>query len=142
MTSTRRRPCSFTEATGEELMVPAVAVMVAIAQRKGLIVIGPHEVKVTAARDARGYIIETVPPPGDRSSRSVPPLRLSLVIPTYNESKNIGELVERLTALLDPPLGEGYELVVVDDDSPDRTWELAESMTARYPKLRVLRRQR
>ncbi len=71
----------------------------------------------------------------------MPPLRLSLVIPTYNESKNIGELVERLTALLDPPLGEGYELVVVDDDSPDRTWELAESMTARYPKLRVLRRQ-
>jgi hypothetical protein len=32
-------------------------------------------------------------------------IRLSLVIPTYNEAKNIGELVQRLTALLEEPLG-------------------------------------
>jgi dolichol-phosphate mannosyltransferase len=49
--------------------------------------------------------------------------------------------VAQLTALLDPELGDGYELIVVDDDSPDRTWELAAELTAKYPKLRVLRRQ-
>jgi dolichol-phosphate mannosyltransferase len=68
-------------------------------------------------------------------------MRLSLIIPTYNESKNVAELVRQLTALLDPVLGTGYELIVVDDDSPDKTWELAADLTATYPRLRVIRRQ-
>jgi dolichol-phosphate mannosyltransferase len=69
-----------------------------------------------------------------------PTLKLSLVIPTFNESKNIGELVGVLTGLLEGPLGGSYELIVVDDDSPDRTWEVALELAARYPKLRVIRR--
>src|SRR5580704_11424457 len=68
-------------------------------------------------------------------------IRLSLVIPTYNEAKNIEELVDRLTALLDESLRGAYELIVVDDDSPDRTWELAGTLTAKYPHLRVVRRE-
>jgi dolichol-phosphate mannosyltransferase len=67
--------------------------------------------------------------------------RLSLIIPTYNEGKNVAELVRQLTELLEPRLGDGYELIVIDDDSPDRTWEIAAGLTARYPKLRVMRRQ-
>jgi dolichol-phosphate mannosyltransferase len=68
-------------------------------------------------------------------------LKLSLVIPTFNERKNIGTLVAQLTGLLDPVLGDDYELIVVDDDSPDRTWELALELAATQPKLRVMRRQ-
>jgi dolichol-phosphate mannosyltransferase len=68
-----------------------------------------------------------------------PPL-LSLVIPTYNESKNVGELIARLTQLLDAQLGSAYELIVVDDDSRDRTWEVALELAQRYPQVRVLRR--
>jgi dolichol-phosphate mannosyltransferase len=34
-----------------------------------------------------------------------------------------------------------YEIIVVDDNSPDRTWELAQSLTGEYPQLRVMRRQ-
>ena len=68
-------------------------------------------------------------------------VRLSIVIPTYNESKNIGELVARLTEILEAPLGGAYELIVVDDDSKDRTWEVALELTRRYPKVRVMRRQ-
>jgi dolichol-phosphate mannosyltransferase len=68
-------------------------------------------------------------------------VRLSIVIPTYNESKNIGELVARLTDILEAPLGGAYELIVVDDDSKDRTWEVALELTQRYPKVRVMRRQ-
>jgi dolichol-phosphate mannosyltransferase len=68
-------------------------------------------------------------------------IRLSLVIPTYNEAKNIEELVDRLTALLDESLRGAYELIVVDDDSPDRTWELAGTLTAKHPHLRVVRRE-
>jgi dolichol-phosphate mannosyltransferase len=63
------------------------------------------------------------------------------VIPTYNESKNVAQLVERLTALLEEPLRGSYELIVVDDDSPDRTWEIALGLAGRYPRLRVIRRQ-
>jgi dolichol-phosphate mannosyltransferase len=70
-----------------------------------------------------------------------PPLRLSLVIPTYNESRNLPELVARLTSLLDRPLGGSYELIVVDDDSPDRTWEVALELAKAHPQLRVVRRQ-
>jgi dolichol-phosphate mannosyltransferase len=72
---------------------------------------------------------------------SNPVVRLSLIIPTYNERNNVGELVKQLTALLEPVLGRSYELIVVDDDSPDRTWETAAGLIASYPKLRVIRRQ-
>ncbi len=47
------------------------------------------------------------------------------MIPTFNERENLIELVRKLTLVLDPKLGDDYELVIVDDDSPDRTWELA-----------------
>ncbi len=67
-------------------------------------------------------------------------IRLSLVLPTYNEVKNIAEIVRRLTALLDGALGDAYELIVVDDDSPDRTWEVALGLREAFPKLRVMRR--
>ena len=66
---------------------------------------------------------------------------LSLVLPTFNESKNIPEMMRRLTPILDRAFPARYEIIVVDDDSPDRTWELAQSLTAQYPQLRVMRRQ-
>jgi dolichol-phosphate mannosyltransferase len=72
---------------------------------------------------------------------STPPLRLSLAIPTLNEAENVGSLVEELVRLLDPVLGEAYELIVVDDDSADRTWEIALGLCERFPMLRVIRRQ-
>src|ERR1039457_3004062 len=80
----------------------------------------------------------TVGPPDETAGARV---HLSLVLPTYNESKNIREMVSRLTRILDGAFAGGYEIIVVDDDSPDRTWELAQSLTAEYPQLRVMRRQ-
>lgn len=50
---------------------------------------------------------------------------LSLIIPTYKESGNISSLVNKLTALLDNIMPQEYELIVVDDDSPDFTWKVA-----------------
>ena len=43
--------------------------------------------------------------------------------------------------MLDEAIPGQYELIVVDDDSPDRTWENAQSITAQYPHLKVIRRQ-
>jgi dolichol-phosphate mannosyltransferase len=68
------------------------------------------------------------------------PIVLSLVVPTYNEAVNIGPLLERIRNLLDPTLGTRYEVIVVDDNSPDGTWEVAARLQAGYPRLVVLRR--
>jgi dolichol-phosphate mannosyltransferase len=65
----------------------------------------------------------------------------SLVVPTYQEGQNIENLVARLTQLLDQLLPHDYELLIIDDDSPDCTWEIALALTDRYPQLRVMRRQ-
>lgn len=69
-----------------------------------------------------------------------PPLKLSLVLPTYNEGKNIQKIIIILSDLLNLVLPNNYELIVVDDNSPDRTWELAQAMTAEYPQLKVINR--
>lgn len=62
---------------------------------------------------------------------------LSVVIPTYNESENVPRLLEELGNVLN---GLSFEVVIVDDDSPDRTWELVEGMARSKPWLRVIRR--
>lgn len=68
-------------------------------------------------------------------------LRLSIVIPTFNEARNVEPLVRELTQLLEPRLGAGFELIVVDDDSPDGTWQAALALSAHHPRLRVVRRR-
>jgi dolichol-phosphate mannosyltransferase len=70
------------------------------------------------------------------------PLRLSVIVPTYNEALNIVNVVTQLAQLLDEPFGESYEIIVVDDNSPDRTWEVAQNLTDDTPRLRVMRRER
>ena len=67
-------------------------------------------------------------------------LQLSLIIPTFNESKNVGEMVARLTTLLDKEIPGAYELIVVDDDGKDKTWEIALELSRQYPSVRVIRR--
>ncbi|WP_017654717.1 glycosyltransferase [Fortiea contorta] len=68
-------------------------------------------------------------------------IRLSLVIPTYKERNNIQNVIRILSLLLDESIPGDYELIVVDDDSPDCTWEVARSLVTEYPQLRVMRRQ-
>jgi dolichol-phosphate mannosyltransferase len=80
----------------------------------------------------------------DRPSRSGSNqklLKFSLVIPTFNEGKNISEIVRTISNLLDRIMPGEYELIVVDDDSPDLTWELACKLMPSYPQLRVMRRE-
>jgi len=69
------------------------------------------------------------------------PIRLSLVIPTFNEAGNVLTLLESLEALLAPRLGDAFELIVVDDDSADGTWRKVEGILPTHPRVRLLRRQ-
>lgn len=68
------------------------------------------------------------------------PLSLSLVIPTYNERQNVMALVARVTRLLDHAMPGDYELILVDDNSPDRTWEVGQALAADFAALTVMRR--
>ncbi len=60
---------------------------------------------------------------------------VSIVFPTYNEAENIVPLIKRTQeSLKDYQL----EIIVVDDDSPDKTWELASLLNS--PDVKVVRR--
>jgi dolichol-phosphate mannosyltransferase len=60
----------------------------------------------------------------------------SIVIPIYNEEDNIPELYRRLTHIMDS-LGS-YEIVMVDDGSKDRSWELIKDLNKRNPRVKGL----
>ncbi len=62
---------------------------------------------------------------------------LSVVVPTYREAANVPVLFERLKAAL---AGLPWEMIVVDDDSPDGTAAVAYALAARDPRLRCVRR--
>jgi dolichol-phosphate mannosyltransferase len=66
---------------------------------------------------------------------------LSVIIPTYNESKNIETMIIRTGDTL-RAAGINAELVVVDDSSPDGTAELADKMADRYPVRVYIRTKR
>ena len=65
---------------------------------------------------------------------------VSLVIPAYNEAKNIEDLL-RLVDESFAESGVGLEMIVVDDDSPDGTGLIVESLKSRYPNLKLLVRE-
>jgi dolichol-phosphate mannosyltransferase len=62
---------------------------------------------------------------------------LTLVIPTFNERGNLRELIRRVDAAL---TGVDWEMIVVDDDSPDGTSALAKKISHDDPRVRCLRR--
>jgi len=64
---------------------------------------------------------------------------LSIIIPTYNEASSLTPLVENLHQVL---AGYSYEVIFVDDNSPDGTAELAQALAARYPVRVLVRRDK
>ena len=62
---------------------------------------------------------------------------LSLVVPTYKEAANVGPLVEALEGTL---AGIDWEVIFVDDDSPDGTTDAVRALAARNPRVRGIRR--
>ncbi|MEW6417915.1 MAG: glycosyltransferase family 2 protein [Nitrospirota bacterium] len=60
----------------------------------------------------------------------------SVVIPVFNEEENISELYRRLTVQMER-LGT-YEIIMVDDGSTDRSWELIRELHEEDPRLKGL----
>jgi polyisoprenyl-phosphate glycosyltransferase len=66
---------------------------------------------------------------------------LSIVAPCYNEEAVLGEFHRRVAAVADS-MGVSYELVLVDDGSRDRTWEVMRELSTRDPHLVCVRLSR
>lgn len=62
---------------------------------------------------------------------------LSIVVPTFNERPNLEPLIERLTQVLQ---GSSWEVVFVDDNSPDRTAEAVRELARNNPRVRCVHR--
>jgi len=65
--------------------------------------------------------------------RTTKPTEVVVVLPTYNERQNIERVVASVRKL-------GHDVMVVDDASPDGTGEIADSLAAGDPGVRVLHR--
>lgn len=75
------------------------------------------------------------PPTAQAGTR--PAVELSVVVPTYCERDNVAELVRRLHACLD---GIAWEVIFVDDDSPDGTAQAVRDIAGTDPRVRCLQR--
>lgn len=62
-------------------------------------------------------------------------LQALVILPTYNEAENLGPMVQ---AILE--LDHGLEILVVDDNSPDGTGDIADELAGQHPEVHVVHR--
>ena len=66
------------------------------------------------------------------------PPEISFVIPCHNEEGNLRELIKAIRTTVEP-LSLSYEIVVTDDCSTDKSWEILKEFGAADPRIRALR---
>ena len=66
---------------------------------------------------------------------------VSLLCWAYNEESSIDEFLERASKLMDSTV-EDYEIVLIDDGSTDKTYEIARAFQEKNPKLKIFRNER
>jgi len=63
--------------------------------------------------------------------------KLSIVMPAYNEEGNLPNTIEPLIKIFNE-LSIDYEILIINDGSKDKTGEVAENLSKKYPKIRVI----
>ncbi len=88
-----------------------------------------------------GELVSTTWEPPNSSDISAKPqvsgAELSIIVPTFNERENVAELVQRLDKSL---MGCSWEVIFVDDDSPDGTSTFVRQIAQRDCRVRCLQR--
>lgn len=74
--------------------------------------------------------------PGQGTKAVVTP-ELSVVVPTFNERDNVTALFRKLEAAL---AGRAWEVIYVDDNSPDGTWDVVRALAREDSRVRCIRR--
>lgn len=80
---------------------------------------------------------EAIRPGASDAAQAAAPLQLTVVVPTFNERGNVATLVGRLAAAL---AGIVWEVVFVDDNSPDGTADAVRELARHDPRVRCIRR--
>jgi len=82
-------------------------------------------------------IVPSIPDTDAPSAHARGAPELTIVIPTYNERRNVAQIIARLRSLL---VGCNWEVIFADDDSPDGTAALVRTIGERDNRVRCMRR--
>jgi len=66
-------------------------------------------------------------------------LEVSIITPVYNERENLSKLIPKIEEVLSDEV-EKFEIVIVDDNSPDGSGEIADELAEEYGNIKVLHR--
>jgi glycosyltransferase involved in cell wall biosynthesis len=71
-----------------------------------------------------------------------PGISLSIFFPAYYDEHNIGKVTEGALRVVKELGIEDYEIIIIDDGSPDNTGAVADGLAARHEKVRVIHHER
>ncbi len=80
---------------------------------------------------------EAIRPGAESPPRAIATPELSVVVPTFNERDNVTTLFHRLETAL---AGKAWEVIFVDDNSPDGTWDVVRGLARQDARVRCIRR--
>src|SRR5512141_79858 len=80
---------------------------------------------------------EAIRPGPESPPQAVATPQLSVVVPTFNERDNVTTLLRRLETAL---AGKAWEVIFVDDNSPDGTWNVVRGLARQDSRVRCIRR--
>src|ERR1700676_1005195 len=80
---------------------------------------------------------EAIRPGPESLPQAVALPQLSVIVPTFNERDNVTTLFRRLEAALS---GVNWEVIFVDDNSPDHTWDVVRGLARQNSRVRCIRR--
>jgi len=69
-------------------------------------------------------------------------ITLSVFFPAYYDENNIGKVVNKAISVLEELKLKDYEVIIIEDGSPDRTGEVADELARKYSKVRVIHHER
>ncbi|HAY32835.1 MAG TPA: glycosyltransferase family 2 protein [Ignavibacteria bacterium] len=69
-------------------------------------------------------------------------ISLSVFFPAYYDEKNIGKVVDAAVKVLEEMKLKEYEIIIIEDGSPDRTGEVADELALKYEKVRVIHHEK
>lgn len=67
---------------------------------------------------------------------------LSVFFPAYYDEKNIGKVVDAAVIVLEELKLKDYEIIIIEDGSPDKTAEVADALAEKYEKVRVIHHEK
>src|SRR6187549_1524645 len=65
-------------------------------------------------------------------------ITLSVFFPAYYDEKNIGKVVDAAVRVLEEMKLKDYEVIIIEDGSPDKTGEVADMLAEKYSKVRAI----